>query len=76
MMCMEKHVFVKKCLQIDGVETHRLSGKKKVQSAAFSKEVHADSLQRYERTYLYRLLWKNSTVNSSPLCQFLKQNSP
>ena len=41
-------------LRVNGVETHRLSGKENIQRTATSKEGYADNLLRHERTHHYR----------------------
>ena len=38
---------------VHGIETDELSGKGKVQGAAISKEVYADSVLGHKRTYRY-----------------------
>ena len=61
---------------IHRVETHWLSGKKKVLGATVSKEGHANSLLGHERTNHLVSLKKGATINSASYCQLLRQNSP
>ena len=67
MMCIEKHVLVKKMFT-DEVNMSLLLWA--------CKEGHAENLLEYERIYHFDFLEKGETVNSAPYCQLLGPYSP
>ena len=77
-MCMEKNVLVKKGLveKMDNeIETHWLSCKKKVQSAAVSKEDHADSILDKKWSITIDFNENGATLNSTSYCKLLREKS-
>ena len=63
-------------LIVDGVETHRLSGKEKVPGSAVSKEGDAVSLLGRKGPIAIDFHEKGATVNGTSYCQLRNEYSP